>query len=56
MNGKTPDTLYGVELVGRELAGPFALKLAIHPRDSRFEHEAQLLSEPLSFWHLRRKE
>jgi hypothetical protein len=37
-------TLYRVERVGRESAGPFALKLAIYPRDPRFEHEAQLLS------------
>jgi hypothetical protein len=37
-------TLYRVERVGREAAGPFALKLAIYPRDPRFEHEAQLLS------------
>jgi serine/threonine protein kinase len=33
-----------VEDVGRGAAGPFALKLAIYPRDPRFEHEAQLLS------------
>jgi hypothetical protein len=37
-------TLYRVEHMGREAAGPFALKLAISPRDLRFEHEAQLLS------------
>jgi hypothetical protein len=37
-------TLYRAEHVGREAAGPFALKLAIYPRDPRFEHEAQLLS------------
>jgi hypothetical protein len=37
-------TLYRVERAGREIAGPFALKLAIYPRDPRFEHEAQLLS------------
>jgi serine/threonine protein kinase len=37
-------TLYRVERVGREAAGPFALKLAVYPRDPRFEHEAQLLS------------
>jgi hypothetical protein len=37
-------TLYRVEHVGREAMGPFALKLAIYPRDPRFEHEAQLLS------------
>jgi hypothetical protein len=37
-------TLYRVEQVGREAAGPFALKLAVYPRDPRFEHEAQLLS------------
>jgi hypothetical protein len=37
-------TLYRVEHTGREVAGPFALKLAISPSDLRFEHEAQLLS------------
>lgn len=37
-------TLYRVEQVGREAAGPRALKLAVYPRDRRFEHEAQLLS------------
>ncbi len=37
-------TLYRGERVGREAAGPVALKLAISPRDPRFEHEAQLLS------------
>ncbi len=37
-------TLYRVEYMGREAVGPFALKLAISPRDLRFEHEAQLLS------------
>ncbi len=36
--------LYRVVHVGREAAGPFALKLAVHPRDLRFEHEARLLS------------
>jgi hypothetical protein len=37
-------TLYRVERVGREATGPFALKLAVYPRDPRFEHEAHLLS------------
>jgi hypothetical protein len=37
-------TLYRVEQVGREAADPRALKLAVYPRDPRFEHEAQLLS------------
>jgi eukaryotic-like serine/threonine-protein kinase len=37
-------TLYRVEHGGRQAAVPFALKLAIYPRDLRFEHEAQLLS------------
>ena len=34
-------TLYRVEHVGREAAGPFALKLASSPGDLRFEHEAR---------------
>jgi serine/threonine protein kinase len=37
-------TLYRVEHVHREPVGPFALKLAIYPRDLRFEREAHLLS------------
>jgi hypothetical protein len=37
-------TLYRVEHVGRQPTGPFALKLALCPRDPRFEHEARLLS------------
>jgi eukaryotic-like serine/threonine-protein kinase len=37
-------TLYRVEHADRPAVGPCALKLAIHPRDLRFEHEAQLLS------------
>ncbi|MFL5346005.1 MAG: serine/threonine-protein kinase [Hyalangium sp.] len=37
-------TLYRVEHVKREVAGPFALKLAISPGDERFEREAWLLS------------
>jgi predicted Ser/Thr protein kinase len=37
-------TLYRVEREGRETEGEFALKLAIHPGDERFEREAQLLS------------
>jgi hypothetical protein len=37
-------TLYCVEREGGEEEGEFALKLAIHPGDKRFEREAQLLS------------
>ncbi|MDY7227346.1 serine/threonine-protein kinase [Hyalangium rubrum] len=37
-------TLYRVEREGPDTSGPFALKLAIHPRDERFEREAWLLS------------
>ncbi len=37
-------TLYRVEHLKREVAGPFALKLAISPGDERFEREAWLLS------------
>jgi len=37
-------TIYRVELVGHEEAGPFALKLAVYPGDKRFEREAWLLS------------
>ncbi|MFL5346206.1 MAG: serine/threonine protein kinase [Hyalangium sp.] len=41
-------TLYRVEQVGREEAGPFALKLAIYPGDERFAREAWLLSRIVS--------
>jgi len=41
-------TLYCVEREGQEEAGVFALKLAIHPGDERFEREAWLLSRILS--------
>src|SRR4051812_27982290 len=37
-------TLYWVEHEGRERTGPFALKLAIHSGDERFEREAWLLA------------
>lgn len=37
-------TVYRVERVGEGSAGPFALKLALHPGDERFEREAELLS------------
>ncbi|WP_224243465.1 serine/threonine-protein kinase [Hyalangium gracile] len=37
-------TLYRVERVGQQAAGSFALKLATHARDERFEREAWLLS------------
>jgi hypothetical protein len=37
-------TLYRAERVGREALGPFALKLAVYPRDPRFKREAHLLS------------
>ncbi|MFL5345960.1 MAG: serine/threonine protein kinase [Hyalangium sp.] len=36
--------VYRVEEVGHEEAGSFALKLALHPLDPRFEREAELLS------------
>ncbi len=36
--------VYRVEKVGEEEAGPFALKLATHPQDPRFEREVELLS------------
>ncbi len=36
--------IYRVERVGQEEAGPFALKLARHPLDPRFEREWELLS------------
>src|SRR5687767_12240504 len=35
---------YRVERVGRESAGPCAMKLARNPDDPRFEHEGELLS------------
>ncbi|MDC0711012.1 serine/threonine-protein kinase [Stigmatella sp. ncwal1] len=35
--------VYRVERVGDEGAGPFALKLALHPLDPRFEREGELL-------------
>ncbi|MBN1208917.1 MAG: serine/threonine protein kinase [Myxococcaceae bacterium] len=37
-------TLYRVVPEGHPHADPFALKLAVHPGDKRFEHEAWLLS------------
>ncbi|ADO74949.1 Protein kinase [Stigmatella aurantiaca DW4/3-1] len=37
-------TVYRAERVGYEEAGPVALKLALHPRDPRFEREVALLS------------
>ncbi|WP_317987276.1 serine/threonine-protein kinase [Stigmatella hybrida] len=37
-------TVYRVEHVQQLPPGPFALKLAIHPEDLRFEREAELLS------------
>jgi len=36
--------IYRVERIGQEQAGPFALKLARHPLDPRFDREWQLLS------------
>jgi predicted Ser/Thr protein kinase len=36
--------VYRVEKVGQEAAGPFALKLARHPQDPRFEREGELIS------------
>ncbi|MDC0712494.1 serine/threonine-protein kinase [Stigmatella sp. ncwal1] len=36
--------VYRAEQVGNEGAGPFALKLALHPLDPRFEREGELLS------------
>ncbi len=36
--------VYRVEKVGQEDAGPFALKVAKHPLDPRFEREGELLS------------
>ena len=36
--------IYRVERVGQEQAGPFALKLARHPLDPRFDREWELLS------------
>ncbi|HEX8703803.1 MAG TPA: serine/threonine-protein kinase [Myxococcaceae bacterium] len=37
-------TVYRVERRGRKTEGPYALKLALHPRDKRFEREQELLS------------
>ncbi|WP_373371414.1 serine/threonine protein kinase [Stigmatella ashevillensis] len=36
--------IYKVEPVGHEAAGPFALKMALHALDPRFEREGELLS------------
>jgi eukaryotic-like serine/threonine-protein kinase len=36
--------VYRAERVGREAAGPVALKLALHPKDPRFAREVALLS------------
>jgi eukaryotic-like serine/threonine-protein kinase len=36
--------VYRAERIGAEDAGPFALKLALHPLDPRFEREGELLS------------
>ncbi|NMO20011.1 serine/threonine protein kinase, partial [Pyxidicoccus fallax] len=36
--------VYRVERIGNPGAGPFALKLATHPLDPRFEREAEMLS------------
>jgi hypothetical protein len=36
--------VYRVEWEGREELGPFAMKLAVYPRDERFQREAWLLS------------
>ncbi|MDY7226944.1 serine/threonine protein kinase [Hyalangium rubrum] len=45
LRGKgTYGAVYRVEPVGEERAGPFALKLALHPVDPRFEREVELLS------------
>ncbi|MDC0709896.1 serine/threonine-protein kinase [Stigmatella sp. ncwal1] len=40
----TYGVVYRAERRGEEGSGPFALKLARHPRDPRFEREAELLS------------
>jgi serine/threonine protein kinase len=40
----TYGTVYRVERRGHEKQGPYALKLALHPRDERFERERELLS------------
>ena len=40
----TYGTVYRVERRGREREGPYALKLALHPRDERFMREEELLS------------
>jgi hypothetical protein len=40
----TYGVIYRVERVGAEAEGAFAIKLALHPRDKRFDREAELLS------------
>ncbi|HEX8701403.1 MAG TPA: serine/threonine-protein kinase [Myxococcaceae bacterium] len=40
----TYGVVYRVEHVGAEAEGPFALKLALHAKDARFDREAELLS------------
>jgi serine/threonine protein kinase len=40
----TYGVVYRVERVGAEEEGPFALKLALHAKDERFDREAELLS------------
>ncbi|ADO69309.1 serine/threonine-protein kinase [Stigmatella aurantiaca] len=45
--------VYRAERVGAEEAGPFALKLALHPLDPRFEREGELLAR-LSTSHVPR--
>jgi len=40
----TYGTVYRVERRGHEKQGPYALKLAVHSRDERFERERELLS------------
>ncbi len=40
----TYGVVYRVERVGAEAEGPFALKLALHAKDERFDREAELLS------------
>jgi serine/threonine protein kinase len=40
----TYGTVYRVVRRGRKAEGPYALKLALHPRDERFEREQELLS------------
>src|SRR4051812_44494661 len=36
--------VYRVEREGAQLGEHFALKIALHPRDERFEHEVEMLS------------